>query len=275
MLRKGEVRINGGRVKQGLKLRAGDVVRIPPAHFDEADPKQPPAALVRRIQGSIIHEDERFLAINKPPGISVHSGSRDPFGAIEALRAARPELENLQLVHRLDRMTSGCLLFCKRGDVLREVHQALRTGQVDKRYLALIRGRPRRKQFSVEAALSAGNLRSGERMVSIDSQGKQAHSDFRVVRLFKTAALAEVQLLTGRTHQIRVHAAHVGHPLAMDMKYGDRDFNKNMKALGLKRIFLHANSLTVRLESLEKPLQLTAELSDDLQTFMATPGLNA
>ncbi len=275
MLRKGEVRINGGRVKQGLKLRAGDVVRIPPAHFDEADPKQPPAALVRRIQGSIIHEDERFLAINKPPGISVHSGSRDPFGAIEALRAARPELENLQLVHRLDRMTSGCLLFCKRGDVLREVHQALRTGQVDKRYLALIRGRPRKKQFSVEAALSAGNLRSGERMVSIDSQGKQAHSDFRVVRLFKTAALAEVQLLTGRTHQIRVHAAHVGHPLAMDMKYGDRDFNKNMKALGLKRIFLHANSLTVRLESLEKPLQLTAEFSDDLQTFIATPGLNA
>ncbi|MDX1519873.1 MAG: pseudouridine synthase, partial [Gammaproteobacteria bacterium] len=203
MLRKGEVRLNGHRVRQDHKLNSGDIVRIPPARVDESSSGQPPAYLVRRIEDSVIHEDGLFIAINKPAGISVHSGSRDPHGVIEALRYARPDEKNLQLVHRLDRMTSGCLLFCKRTDTLRLIHRVMRDGQVSKKYLALVKGKPARREFRVDAALSKGHLKSGERMVEVSRDGKQAQSVFRVVRQFGRAALAEVELLTGRTHQIR------------------------------------------------------------------------
>lgn len=273
MLRKGEVRLNGSRVKQDRKLQSGDVVRIPPVHMDIQDKAMPPGYLVQRLLDNIIYEDDKILVVNKPGGISVHSGSRDPYGVIEALRSARQDNANLQLAHRLDRMTSGCLLFSKRNDVLRELHSAFRRGQINKKYLALVMGKPGANSFHVDLPLKKGTLISGERMVQVDNSGKQAQSNFHVKKQFKTAALMEVELLTGRTHQIRVHASHAGHPLAMDKKYGRPEFNRQMKELGLKRMFLHASCLEFRLTKMKKPMQIKADLPDDLKNILTVHGL--
>ncbi|MCG8325246.1 MAG: RluA family pseudouridine synthase [Thiotrichales bacterium] len=272
MLRKGEVRINGRRVRQDRKLEAGDVVRIPPVHSVAPVLDTAPVFLQERLGKSIIYEDERILAVNKPAGISVHSGSRDSHGVIEALRSLRPDEPGLQLAHRLDRMTSGCLLLCKDNATLREIHQRLRQGQVRKFYQALVMGHPGRKTFEVQLALRKGQLRGGERMVTVDATGKMSKSVFRQVRRFKRACLMEIELHTGRTHQIRVHASESGHPLAMDRKYGDTDFNRRMKGLGLKRMFLHANRVEFSLDG-GKPLVISAELPGDLDEFLQVRGL--
>jgi 23S rRNA pseudouridine955/2504/2580 synthase len=191
----------------------------------------------------IIFENARCLIIDKPSGMAVHGGSGLSYGVIEALRAARPGESYLELAHRLDRETSGCLVIAKRRSFLRAFHEHLRSGTVTKRYLALLAGRWEDGSRTVDAALRKNLLRSGERMVVVDAQGKAATTIFRPVSRYAAATLAEVDLKTGRTHQIRVHAAHIGHPLAGDSKYGDPAFNRRLQEAGLKRLFLHAHMI--------------------------------
>jgi 23S rRNA pseudouridine955/2504/2580 synthase len=211
-------------------------------------PPQPPgtpaAGLLARIAAAVIHEDERLLVIDKPAGIAVHGGSGVSNGVIEALRALRPA-ESLELVHRLDRDTSGCLLVARHAATLRMLHALLREGALEKRYLALLKGRWQLGTKRIEVALRTDARVGGERTVRAASDGKAARSTFRPVQFFgRIATLMEVTLDTGRTHQIRVHARHAGHPVAGDPKYGDPAFNTELRALGLERMFLHASSVS-------------------------------
>ena len=270
LLRKGEVRVNKGRVKAEYRLQAGDAVRIPPVRVGEEGAEATPGdAVLRRIEASILLEEKGFLVLNKPAGIAVHGGSGLNYGVIEALRALRPEAPFLELAHRLDRDTSGCLIIAKRRSVLRELHDLLREGGMDKRYLALVKGRWQGGKRRVDLALRKNTLSSGERIVRVDlKEGKQALSVFRPVTLFGAASLMEVELLTGRTHQIRVHAASIGHPIAGDEKYGDEEFNRQMRGQGLRRLFLHAQSVVFSLSGQEQTFRVTAPLSEELQTVL-------
>ena len=249
ILRKGEVRVNKGRVKPEYKLQAGDVVRVPPLRMSEPDEPQPLAqGLLKRLEDAIVHEDKALIVINKPAGIAVHGGSGLSYGVIEAFRQLRPDAKELELVHRLDRDTSGLLMIAKKRSMLRHLHEALRGDGVDKRYLALVRGSWPTARKQVSAPLLKNNLRSGERMVEVNPEGKDALTEFRVMRRFgEFATLVEASPITGRTHQIRVHAKHAGHPIAGDSKYGDDDFTREIRELGGKRLFLHAHSLRIRL----------------------------
>ncbi len=249
ILRKGEVRVNKGRVKPEYKLQAGDIVRVPPMRLSEPDEPQPLAqGLLKRLEDSIVFEDKALIVINKPAGIAVHGGSGLNYGVIEAFRQLRPEAKELELVHRLDRDTSGLLMIAKKRSMLRHLHQALRGDGVDKRYLALVRGSWPAARKQVGAPLLKSNLRSGERMVEVNPEGKEALTEFRVLRRFgEFATLVEASPITGRTHQIRVHAKHAGHPIAGDSKYGDDDFSREIRELGGKRLFLHAHSLRIQL----------------------------
>ncbi len=240
--RTGEVRVNGRRAKPDQRLNAGDEVRIPPVRVAERGADVPPPdAQLARIEASIIHEDRDFLVINKPSGIASHGGSGVSFGAIELLRAARPH-DTLELAHRLDRDTSGVLVLTRKRSALTALQAAIREGRVEKRYLALIEGAMPRARLQVDAPLRKSVLQGGERMVCVAEDGKPSRSHFGEIEKFAQASLVEVRLETGRTHQIRVHAQHIGHPLAGDEKYGDRAFNKAMREQGLKRLFLHAAS---------------------------------
>ncbi|HLA74535.1 MAG TPA: 23S rRNA pseudouridine(955/2504/2580) synthase RluC [Gammaproteobacteria bacterium] len=269
IVRKGEVRVNKGRIKPDYRLQAGDSVRIPPLRLAEpADTAAPSDQTLARIQHSILYEDKGLLILNKPSGIAVHGGSGLSYGIIEALRALRPDAPFLELVHRLDRDTSGCLAIAKKRSVLRSLHELLRTGQVDKRYLALVKGRWRGKGRSVKLALSKNTLQSGERVVRVDAQGKAAESVFDPQNHYSEATLMAVKLLSGRTHQIRVHAAHSGHPLAGDDKYGDKEFNQAMRKLGLKRLFLHAHTLAFQLPETGQKINISAPLNPELQQFL-------
>jgi 23S rRNA pseudouridine955/2504/2580 synthase len=243
LLRKGEVRVNKGRAKPDYRLEPGDVVRLPPVRRPEpgTTPARGRAAGVE-LEARILHEDERLIVLDKPSGIAVHGGSGLSHGVIEALRAARPDAPYLELVHRLDRETSGCLLIAKRRSLLRTLHELLRTGRVEKRYLALVKGRWELGQVRLEDRLRK-SVRGGERIVTVDEGGKAAASLFRPVEIGSAASLLEVRIMTGRTHQIRVQAAEAGHPLAGDERYGDREYNRRMKGLGLERLFLHAASV--------------------------------
>ncbi len=273
MLRKGEVRVNKGRVKQSARINTGDVIRIPPVHQADAATIPPSRSLVDLVENSILTENPRFIVLNKPSGISVHSGSRDQNGVIEALRATGDNRGSYQLVHRLDRMTSGCLLIAKDSQALRVANEALRQQRFKKNYLTLMQGQPGDDVFDVDVSMSRGHSRSGERMSEIDADGKRAKSRFSIQQRFKQAALADVWLQTGRTHQIRVHASHLGHPLALDNKYGDPLFNKEMKQLGLKRLFLHASRLECDLDELGIRLNIHAPLPEDLQFILQNPEL--
>ncbi len=249
ILRKGEVRVNKGRVKPEYKLQAGDIVRVPPLRVSEPD--EPPVValgVLERLEAAIVHEGKALIVLNKPAGIAVHGGSGLSFGVIEALRQLRPQAKELELVHRLDRDTSGLLMVAKKRSMLRHLHQALRGDGVDKRYLALVRGRWDSSRKQVSAPLLKNTLRSGERMVEVDAEGKEALTLFRVVRRFGDfATLVEASPVTGRTHQIRVHARHAGHPIAGDAKYGDDEFSREIRELGGKRLFLHAHALRIPL----------------------------
>lgn len=249
LLRRGEVRVNGGRVRSGARLAPGDRVRIPPVRLPSADPETPeapPAGLRAALEQGIIHEDKRLLILNKPSGVAVHGGSGIRWGAIEVLKALRPQAPELELVHRLDRETSGCLVIAKKRSELRRLHAVLREGGMEKRYLALVQGRLPKHPLPVEARLDRGARRQGERTVAVSDSGQHARSVFRRSQVFKDATLAEVSIETGRTHQIRVHAAHVGHPVAGDQRYGDADWNERLRIAGLRRLFLHASSLRWR-----------------------------
>jgi 23S rRNA pseudouridine955/2504/2580 synthase len=208
------------------------------------------------------------LVLNKPSGWAVHAGSGVPYGVIEALRALRPDLPDLELAHRLDRDTSGCLLLAKNRSALNALHDMLRAGAIEKKYLALVQGRWPASVRRVDVALKKNVLKSGERVVMGDDDGKEARTDFHVRRVLRHATLVEVGLLTGRTHQVRVHAAHVGHPLAGDDKYGNAEFNKEMRRLGLKRLFLHAYSLRFRAPGRDRMLTLQAPLPVELDTVL-------
>jgi len=273
LLRRGEVRVNKGRVKAEYRLCAGDVVRIPPIRLGEsAPPARAPEAQLARLEGAIIHEDERLLVIDKPSGLAVHGGSGLSYGLIESLRQLRPGRE-LELVHRLDRDTSGCLVVCKRRSALRELHALIRAGGLDKRYLALILGELPRAELLVDAPLKKNVLSSGERLVRVDPrEGKEARTRFRRLKRFaidgQALTLVEAELITGRTHQIRVHAAHLGAPLAGDGKYGDEAANQRLKGYGLKRLFLHASALSFKLECMARPLLLECPLPDELQQVL-------
>ena len=249
ILRKGEVRVNKGRIKPEYKLQAGDVVRVPPLRLAERDEPAPLAqGLLERLEAAIVYEDKALIVLNKPAGIAVHGGSGLNYGVIEAFRQLRPEAKEIELVHRLDRDTSGLLMIAKKRSMLRHLHEALRGDGVDKCYLALVRGNWPAAKKQVRAPLMKNNLRSGERMVEVNVEGKDALTEFRVLRRFGDfATLVEASPITGRTHQIRVHAKHAGHSIAGDSKYGDEEFTREIRELGGKRLFLHAHSLQVKL----------------------------
>jgi len=248
LLRKGEVRVNGRRVRPDHRLATGDRVRLPPVlRVSERPARQPSAALRQLASGAILHEDADLIVLDKPAGVAVHGGSGISFGLIEALRAARPELTELELVHRLDRDTSGCLLIAKRRAVLRTLHALLRERDLEKRYLALVCGRWTLGSKLIDLPLVTNRRQGGERVVKVDAGGLSAVSRFTPIEHFGgTATLMEVVIGTGRTHQIRVHAAFAGHPVAGDEKYGDRECNRQLADVGLRRMFLHASSVAFR-----------------------------
>jgi 23S rRNA pseudouridine955/2504/2580 synthase len=240
ILRRGEVRVNSGRIRARYKVCAGDTVRIPPVRISESKPGHVPGI---NLEQHVLFENPRLLVINKPSGIAVHGGSGLSYGIIEALRAERSTAPYLELGHRLDRETSGCLVIAKRRSFLRAFHEQLQQGQVKKLYLALVDGQWQGSKRTVDVALRKNQLRGGERMVSVDPEGKTAISIFRPVSVYQDTSLVEVELKTGRTHQIRVHGQHIGHPLAGDEKYGDEQFNRRMRAIGLRRMLLHAHMI--------------------------------
>lgn len=241
LLRTGQVRINGGRAKPDRRLAAGDEVRIPPMRDTAAreKPAEPASSQKLRVTDAIIHEDRDFLVIDKPSGVASHGGSGISFGAIELLRAARPR-DTLELAHRLDRDTSGILVFSRRRSALLGLQTEIRKGRVIKRYLGLLEGALPQARLTIDAPLRKSVLQGGERMVCVDRNGKASRSVLVEVDRFRGATLAEITLETGRTHQIRVHCAHIDHPLAGDEKYGDEDFNRKLRKRGLTRLFLHA-----------------------------------
>ena len=245
MIRKGEVRVNKGRTKPEYKLEGGDCVRIPPART--AKREEPPAFIGDQLKSSledaILYEDGGLIVLNKPSGLAVHGGSGISLGVIEALRVMRPQAKFLELVHRLDRDTSGVLLVAKKRSVLRQLHDDLREGRVEKTYLALVFGRWNGRQHKVEAPLKKFELASGERVVRVSPEGKPSLTLFRQVRLFGNATLVEAKPVTGRTHQIRVHAQFAGHPIAGDDKYTAREQDAEFRERGLKRLFLHAHRI--------------------------------
>ena len=272
ILRKGEVRVNGKRAKPEQRLVAGDRVRLPPIRLDPVPKTLPPSrSLQAVIQQSIIFEDADFLVINKPPGVAVHGGSGLAHGVIETLRVARPELNELELVHRLDRETSGCLLIAKRRAALRALHAMFREREMDKRYLALVCGRWALGTKKLDMPLLTNQKQGGERMVRVHPDGQAAESTFKVVERYgKNATLMEVDLGTGRTHQIRVHAAYAGHPVAGDEKYGDKLANESLKKFGLRRMFLHAHSLTFKRPNSDEKFSITAPLDAELEAVLAS-----
>lgn len=269
ILRTGEVRLNGGRVRPDRRLQAGDVLRIPPVRLGERDERllRVPPQLAKRLRAAVLYEDREVLVLDKPAGLAVHKGSGLDYGAIELLRAMRLEDSFLELAHRLDRETSGCLVLARTPAALRLIQDAFRAGRVEKHYLALVRGYWNQGPREVNQPLRRNVPRGGERMVEVLDDGKPALTRFRPVSLHKPASLLEASIATGRTHQIRVHAAHVGYPLAGDDKYGDAAFNRLMaEQYGLRRLFLHAHSLNLPLGGRE--IAVSAPLDAELKAVL-------
>ncbi len=272
ILRSGEVRINSGRVEATYRLKEGDKLRIPPYHGSGptlGKALEPPRHFAKnRMGATILFEDEALLVLNKPAGWAVHGGSGIQLGVIEQLRLERPQNKFLELVHRLDRETSGLLLIAKKRSALRALHEQIRAGALDKRYLALAQGDfpagCQRVQLDLYKYLNA----QGERRVEVQAGGKPSETIFQTIKTYPGATLLEARLMTGRTHQIRVHLAHLHHPIAGDDKYGDFAWNKALQGLGLKRMFLHAHTLHLRHPLLATPLDLKAPLPQPLEDFL-------
>ena len=266
ILRSGEVRVNKGRVDQLYRLVEGDVVRVPPVRVaTSATP-----AVVPKLEFPILFEDEALLVIDKPAGVAVHGGSGVSYGVIEQLRAARPDAKFLELVHRLDRETSGILLIAKKRSALTHLHEQMRDGVTDKRYFALVTGDWKNQRQHVKLPLFKYTTPDGERRVRVQEGGQPSHTIFSLKKKWQQFALLEAELKTGRTHQIRVHLTHLGFPLLGDDKYGDFVLNKELQKLGLKRMFLHAAKLRLRhpLHADAPPLALEADLPPELQAFL-------
>ena len=266
ILRSGEVRVNSGRVKQDYRLLDGDKVRVPPIRV--ATPEERPPA--RSLKLPVVFEDDAILVIDKPSGIAVHGGSGISFGMIESLRAERPRAKFLELAHRLDRDTSGLLVVGKKRSALVELHRMLRDGEVRKDYLAIVKGRWKGGARKVEVPLHKFVTAEGERRVSAREDGQRAVTLFKAQAVGDTATLLEVRLMTGRTHQIRVHAAHIGHPILADDKYGDFDLNRALVKQGVKRLFLHASKLSFAHPLTGQPLEFASPLPVEMQRFLDT-----
>jgi 23S rRNA pseudouridine955/2504/2580 synthase len=269
LLRKGEVRVNRKRVDAQYRIAAGDEVRLPPVRIDaSAEPGRPSSSLQELIERAVIFQDKHLLVIDKPPGVAVHGGSGMSFGIIEALRASRPR-ETLELVHRLDRDTSGCLAVARDRATLVSLHALIRDSGMHKTYLALVSGSWQLGTKRIDAPLATDNRRQGERHVRVAEAGKDSVSVFKPVQFFgRLATLMQVDIPTGRTHQIRVHAAFAGHPLLGDDKYGDRERNAELKQHGLKRIFLHAQSIAFDWPGSGVPFHVSAPLPQDLAAVL-------
>lgn len=270
IVRKGEVRVNRGRIKPSYRLRTGDQLRVPPVKVAPA--KAPPEVKgVEWLSQQILQEDEAWLVLDKPSGMAVHGGSGLSYGVIEALRELKPELRYLELVHRLDRGTSGCLILAKKRSALRLAHQAMRENRVKKYYLTLTKMGWGSGYNKVDQPLLVSHRQSGERHVTVDPEGKSAVSYFeKLDRVGGIADYVRVRIVTGRTHQIRVHAASVGKPLAGDSRYGDPNFNRRLKTLGLKRLFLHASAMEFDFNGEIPPLDVSSELPSDLRSILDT-----
>ncbi len=268
ILRSGEVRVNKGRVGPEYRLHAGDAVRIPPIRL-AAPSAATSQVVVPPRDFAIAYEDEALLVVDKPSGVAVHGGSGVSFGVIEQLRRQRPEARMLELAHRLDRETSGLLIVAKKRSALTRLHDDFRDGAINKRYLALVRGSWHNPLQHVRLSLLKYLTEGGERRVSVSAEGKEAHSIVRLLARWENFSLVEVELKTGRTHQIRVHLAHLGFPLAGDDKYGDFSWNKDLQKAGLRRMFLHAAKLNFHhpLER-ERTIALEAPLPKELRGFI-------
>jgi 23S rRNA pseudouridine955/2504/2580 synthase len=266
ILRKGEVRVNKKRIKPDYKLVSGDIVRVPPVKVTETDSTVPSAKLnqVAQLNDCILYEDDRLIVVNKPSGFAVHGGSGLKFGLIEGLRALRPDARFLELVHRLDRDTSGCLLVAKKRSALRHLHEQLRENKMNKVYQALVIGNWPKNRFKVKAPLEKNTLQSGERMVSVQADGKPSETQYRILREFSDATLVEAKPITGRTHQIRVHCLHAGHSIAGDTKYTEQTDNDRFSQRGLNRLFLHASTIQFLHPATEKVMKFEAPLDAQL-----------
>ncbi len=274
LIRSGQVRVNKGRKKADYKLQLGDIVRIPPVHTTQTDPGKAPQHLIDLVIHSIIFEDNHLLVLNKPAGLAVHSGSKLKFGVIELLRQARPDDPMLELVHRLDRETSGCLVIAKSRETLSQLHKHFREEgrSLEKIYRAIVIGRWQGDEKIIDLPLLKNNLRSGERLVEVNPAGKEAKSLFTPMEYHDTLSLMEIKLFTGRTHQIRVHAQAAGHPIAGDPKYGDNKTNVKLKKSGFKRMYLHAHKLSFTLTRTPHPPQhydITAPFETDWQQILS------
>ncbi len=266
-LRKGEIRVNKGRVRGDYRVSEGDSVRIPPLRTAErAEPQDVPRRWAGLLEDQLIYQADGLWVLNKPSGLAVHGGSGLSIGMIECLRKLAPDEGFMELVHRLDRDTSGCIMVARKPAVLKDLHKQLREDRVDKRYLALVAGRWSASRHFVEAPLKKNTLKSGERIVRVDREGKAARTEFRVVERFANTTLVEAKPVTGRTHQIRVHCLQAGHPILGDDKYGDREANRQAAERGLKRLFLHAASLSFVLGG--EAVSLEAPLDSNLEQYL-------
>ena len=274
-LRRGEVRVNKGRIRPSYRLRCGDVVRIPPLRRPQPQPPSPGEPTLGLVETSVLYENDELLVVNKPAGLAVHGGSGRSYGLIEALRAARPSSRYLELVHRLDRDTSGLLLVAKKRACLTRLHALLRRRRVRKTYLTLVGGQWSGGTRRISIALTKNRLRSGERLVTTDPQGKGALTTFRPLSTCAIASFLEVRIFTGRTHQIRVHASSIDHPVAGDVKYGDNTFNRQCKASGLGRMFLHASRISYFSQDQAQAFDFRAPLPDELKRVLNELGLTS
>lgn len=269
LVRKGEVRVNKGRVDVKYRLGIGDQVRIPPVRVAEKIPETFVGQhLQTALQQGVLYEDEHFMVIDKPAGYAVHGGSGVSAGIIEGLRAIRPNAPFLELAHRLDKDTSGCLLVAKKRSALKSLHTLFRDDQIQKTYLALLAGRWARKKLTVSAPLLKNSNRGGERHVTISKAGKESETEFRRLQLFRDATLVQASPKTGRTHQIRVHAASLGHPIIGDERYGVDETNQRFRARGYKRMFLHAATLAFKHPATGAELAFEAPLPPPLDELL-------
>ncbi|MFC4656450.1 MULTISPECIES: 23S rRNA pseudouridine(955/2504/2580) synthase RluC [Rheinheimera] len=272
VLRKGEVRVNKKRIKPEYKLQPGDQVRVPPFTLSPEPEKEPVStslSIVKNLEQHILYEDNELIVLNKPSGMAVHGGSGLSFGVIEALRALRPTARHLELVHRLDRDTSGCLLIAKKRSVLTHLHEQLRNKTVEKKYWALVAGQWDSKIKKVTEPLRKNTLQSGERVVKVDEvQGKPSETRFKILQRYVEGTLVEAFPVTGRTHQIRVHTACKGHAIACDDKYGDNEFTSQMQSLGLNRLYLHAKTLSFTHPGTGKEIRCDAPLDKPLSAVL-------
>lgn len=267
-IRSGEVRINKKRAKQTYRLQAGDIVRIPPIqNYSEqsASKETVPNELIELLEASILHEDEHLLVLNKPTGIAAHSGTGDRWGVIEIMRASRIHQPYLELVHRIDKETSGCLVLAKTRRSLLDAQNSLQDASTMKDYTLMVKGQWQVKNIRVEHPLEKNTSPFSDAKMMIDGEGKQACSIFSTIEIFNSNTLMRASIKTGRTHQIRIHAQQQGHPLVGDKRYGDFEHNREIAKLGIKRLFLHAGHLKLRLADLSQNYEFNAPMPNDLK----------